>query len=149
MASASSPQAPLFRTTLFFGPEPMAGVDGAVRCVFNVKKRSWKSGIQVDVHLAGRDLEHAKAVLGYEPWARRAVAAAPPDERDAYRQRAVDLLAQKLCAVKLELALDAGVPQENHVLGGEELVRELEQALPEQETAIKKWILAELDIASS
>ncbi len=120
-----------------------------MHCVFNVKKRSWKNGIQVDVQLAGLDLDRAKALLEFEPWAQGAVASAPPDEREAYRQRAGDLLAQKLCAVKLELALEAGVPQVNHVLGRDQLVVEFEAALPGQVTAIKEWIVAELDIGSS
>jgi hypothetical protein len=149
MASASGPQTPLFRTTLFFGPEPVAGADGTMRCVFNVKKRSWKCGIQVEVRLAERDLDRSKTVLGYEPWAQGALTATPADDRDTYRRRAADLLAQKLCAVKLDLALEAGVAQENQVLDPDQLVGEFDAAVPSQEAAIKNWILAELDIEAS
>lgn len=146
MALSSSPHAPLFRTTLFFGPEPVAERPGAVRCVFNVKKRSWKSGIQVDVRLRGCDVARAKDVIAYEAWVDAVLAARPPGERDDYRQRADDLLIQTLCARKLELALEAGAPQDNHVLGSEQFVTEFEQMLPNSVTEIKEWVLAELDV---
>jgi hypothetical protein len=146
MSSPSLPHTPLFRTTLFFGPEPLAESSGTVRCVFNVKKRSWKSGIQVDVRLCGREVDRAKAVMGYDSWVERALASTSPDERESYRTRAADLLAQKLCAVKLDLALEAGVPQENHVLDSEQYVREFDRTLPKSATEIKEWILTELDV---
>src|SRR5437870_11999365 len=49
-----------FRITFFFGPEEAPDRPGVVRCVFNVKKRSWKGGVQVTVELAGAELERIR-----------------------------------------------------------------------------------------
>ena len=39
----------LFRVTLFVGPQPVEGKPFTQSTVYNVKKRSWKGGIQVAV----------------------------------------------------------------------------------------------------
>ena len=146
MAFPSSPQTPLFRTTLFFGPEPVAGASGLVRCVFNVKKRSWKSGIQVEVRLPEEAIDRARASLGYEPWVEGLLTTVPSEEREGYRQRAGDLLAQQLCSLTLELALAGGLPQENQLLDSTHVVQELEASIPSRVGEIREWMLAELDL---
>ena len=147
MASASSPQQPLFRTTLFFGPEPVPGPSGLVRCVFNVKKRSWKSGIQVEVRLLEGAIDRARAALGYESWVEGLLAAVPSDERERYRQRAEELLAQRLCGLTLELALGGGLPQENQLLDGVHLAPQLEASISDRVGEIREWVQAELDLS--
>ena len=49
-----------FRITFFFGPEAAPDRPGVVRCVFNVKKRSWKGGVQVTVELEAAQLERIR-----------------------------------------------------------------------------------------
>src|SRR6266705_5247993 len=49
-----------FRITFFFGPEAAPDRPGVVRCVFNVKKRSWKGGVQVTVELASAQFERIR-----------------------------------------------------------------------------------------
>src|SRR5437879_10804655 len=49
-----------FRITFFFGPEEAPDRPVVVRCVFNVKKRSWKGGVQVTVELAAAQLERIR-----------------------------------------------------------------------------------------
>src|ERR1700745_3346567 len=49
-----------FRITFFFGPEEVPDRPGVVRCVFNVKKRGWKGGVQVTVELGERQLERIR-----------------------------------------------------------------------------------------
>jgi len=53
-----------------------------------------------------------------------------------------------LCALKLDIALEAGIQQENGCLAGDALVRELDHALSERMERIKSQILTELDLAS-
>ena len=146
MAFPSSPQTPLFRTTLFFGPEPVAGASGLVRCVFNVKKRSWKSGIQVEVRLPEGAIDQVGATLGYEAWVEGLLAAVPAEDHALYRQRAGELLAQRLCGLMLELALDDGLPQENQLLDGARLAHKLEASIPDRAGEIREWVLTELDL---
>ncbi len=147
MSFPSSPQPPLFRTTLFFGPEPVVGLSGLVRCVFNVKKRSWKSGIQVEVQLPEGTIDRARAALGYEAWVDDLLAAVPLEERPLYRQRAGELLAQRLCGLTLELALDDGLPQESQLLDGVRLAPQLEGSIPDRVGEIREWVQAELDLS--
>src|SRR6266852_7114518 len=49
-----------FRITFFFGPEVAPDRPGVLRCVFNVKKRSWKGGVQVTVELGELQLERLR-----------------------------------------------------------------------------------------
>ena len=52
MTSERAPELSSYRVTLFFGPESVEGESDVLACVFNVKKRSWKAGIQVSVEIA-------------------------------------------------------------------------------------------------
>ena len=47
MSLLTPPTAPQYRVTLFYGPDLAPGDHSRLHCVFNVKKRSWKAGIQV------------------------------------------------------------------------------------------------------
>jgi len=49
MAVERAPEPSQFRVALFVGPQPVEGKPFTSSCVFNVKKRSWKGGIQVAV----------------------------------------------------------------------------------------------------
>ena len=68
MSLLSPPQIPLFRITLFYGPETFAGVSEAMHCVFNVKKRSWKGGVQVDIVVGRSQIQRLENSLGFQSW---------------------------------------------------------------------------------
>lgn len=147
MASLSSPPPPQYRVTLFYGPEPVEAQPTRMACVFNVKKRSWKGGVQVAVELDEAQIARARQAADFEAWLAAMLAGVPAEEREDYASRAQDLFVQGLCAAKLELAL-GGLQQDNASLGADMLAHELEQAVPGQCDRIKAQILAELDLPS-
>ena len=148
MASVPVPELPQYRVTLFFGPEPVKARPSRVCCVFNVKKRSWKGGVQIAVELEEDQLACAGQTIGFEAWLNKLLDGFSKDERENYQSRAHDLFVQGLCALKLDLALEAGIRQENGCLAGDALVTELDHALSERMERIKSQILTELDLAS-
>lgn len=147
MASVPTPELPQYRVTLFFGPEPLKATPSRVCCVFNVKKRSWKGGVQIVVELEEDQLARARQTIGFEGWLNKVVDGLPEGERDDYQSRAHDLLVQGLCALKLDLAIDVGIRQENGCIAGDALVKELDQAVSDQRARIQSQILTELDLA--
>lgn len=141
------PPTPLYRISLFFGPEPVEQAVGTWHCVFNVKKRSWKAGIQVAVHLTQETIAAARtqthldtplAVLGTE---------VPKDERETTLARAEELYVVELARLILHAALDRGLPQENNIIEAtayEDLLRGLS---PADGTQILQHICEELDLS--
>ncbi|MGH7251070.1 MAG: hypothetical protein ACREIK_04370 [Nitrospiraceae bacterium] len=148
MSPVSTPQLPPYRITLFYGPEPVAGHPSRVSCVFNVKKRSWKAGVQVVIELDERQLAHARRVSGFEVWLQEVLTAVPEADRAGYEGRAGDLFVQGVCALKLALAIEAGIRQENQSIRAEALARELADEVLEQAKRLKSQVLAELDLAA-
>jgi hypothetical protein len=57
MTIEHAPEFSQFRVTLFVGPQPVEGRPFTSSCVFNVKKRSWKGGIQVAVVITQSQIE--------------------------------------------------------------------------------------------
>lgn len=149
MPSTPTPQAPLYRITLFYGPEPVKGRPSCLSCVFNVKKRSWKGGVQVAVEVGESQLGRARRAVGFEGWLKGVLADLSEDERPYYESRAGDLLVQAVCAMKLDLAIEGGLRQENASIGNETLVGELDQAVPAQADRIRTAILTELDLTGT
>lgn len=143
------PDLPPYRITLFYGPEPVETLPSRRACVFNVKKRSWKGGVQVAVELDEAQAARARQVLDFDPWLRKALASIAAEERPAYESRAQDLLIQGLCALKLDLAIAAGIQQENGLVSAEAFVSELDRAVAAQADRITAQILAELDIPNN
>ncbi len=135
-----------YRVTFFFGPEPDAQHPERLSCVFNVKKRSWKGGVQVAVEINLEQLDRARRALGWSAWLHHVLTGVPEDEREGYRARAEDLLAQALCACKLDLRLQAGLAQENQRIRAESWSRELDRAVVAHQAVIKSHILTELDL---
>jgi hypothetical protein len=146
MSFFPSPQPPQYRVTLFFGPEPVEGHHSRVSCVFNVKKRSWKGGVQVAVEIEERQLTRGRQAIGFESWLKAALSDVPESERGDYESRAQDLFAQAICSLKLDLAIEAGVPQENQTIQADTLAGEVDRAVPNQANRIKAYICAELDL---
>ena len=147
MSSVPIPELPQYRVTFFFGPEPVKARPSRLCCVFNVKKRSWKGGVQIAVELEEDQLASARQTIGFEAWLKMVLAGIPAGDRHDYQSRAQDLLVQGLCALKLNLALEAGIRQENGCLAGNALVRELDRTVSERMERIKSQILTELDLA--
>ena len=149
MSPAPVPQNPPYRITLFFGPEPVVGHPSRATCVFNVKKRSWKGGVQVAVEMEEEQLTRARQAIGFDPWLKAALSDVPEAERDHYESRARDHFVQAMCSLKLELAIKAGLPQENQTIQADALAGEVDRALLPQADRIKAQILAELDIPNN
>lgn len=148
MASPLPPEAPPYRITLFYGPEQVEGQPARLHCVFNVKKRSWKGGVQVSVELDRTQVARARQVADFDAWLRSVLVGVDVGEREDYAARAQDLFVQTVCAVKLDLALGS-LQQENATLGSDVLAAELAQALPRQVERIKAQMLTELDLPAA
>ncbi|MGH7260247.1 MAG: hypothetical protein ACREI9_06155 [Nitrospiraceae bacterium] len=149
MASSpqSAPELPQYRITFFYGPEPVEDRPGCLCCTFNVKKRSWKGGVQIAVEINEREVARAQEAIGFEPWLQRILATLLDAERADYDSRARDLFAQHLCWLKLDLAIEAGLQQENRRIAAEAFVRELDAAAPAHKDRLLAAILSELDVA--
>lgn len=135
-----------YRITFFFGPEPVPGQSTHVSCLFNVKKRSWKGGIQVAVEVSHEQIARARQTLAFSDQLTKALAGVPSDERVSFRERADDLLVQAVCGCKLESALASGLIQENQRILVDRFGDQLEHVLTDNRTAILSHILRELDL---
>jgi len=146
MSSVPIPQIPQYRVTLFYGPEAVEHCPSRLRCVFNVKKRSWKGGVQVAVEVEESQVALAGQSSGFDAWLTAALGKAPRSEQGVDARRARELFVQSLCSLKLDLALEAGIPQENRCLTGEQFVRELNRAVSEQADRLRSYVSTELDL---
>jgi hypothetical protein len=146
MALDTPPDASPYRVTLFFGPEPVDGDSTAQSCVFNVKKRSWKAGIQVSVDIATDQLAALQETIRQTAPITRALEQLSEQDRTDAAARIPDLAAQAIAWCKLDLRLAIGLPQENQRLPGNELVAELNQAVPTRQAYVVTYILTELDL---
>lgn len=135
-----------YRVTLFFGPETVEEREGTHYCVFNVKKRSWKAGIQITVEMKQADITALQEALQLAEGLSKALASLPEPEQADYRARVPDLFAQAIAWCKLDLQLERGVPQENQRIGSTELVQELQQAAQARREYVVAYILNELDL---
>ena len=149
MSSAPPPQTPPYRITLFYGPESVENSADRVHCVFNVKKRSWKAGTQVVVEVDQAQLTSIAMAIGLESWAKTALVSLPVEERREAESRIPDLLAQVVCNIKLDLAIEEGIPQENLTIGAERFTKELEHAVVRERQRITEYIRTELDLPES
>ena len=150
MASSSqpAPDVPPYRITFFYGPEPVGDRPGLLCCTFNVKKRSWKGGVQIAVEVEERQVARARDTTEFEAWLRRLLATLLDAERADYESRAHDLFVQHLCRLKLGLAIEAGLQQENSRVGADAFAKELDAAVPAHRDRLLSNILAELDVSA-
>lgn len=147
MPLESPPESSAYRVTLFFGPEPVHERPDAVACVFNVKKRSWKAGIQVSVEIGKSQLSAIERSLQLTNRLSHALGPLDPEQRVEYETRVPDLLAQAVSWCKLDLRLHSGLTQENQRLASDELDAELNQAVLARKEYVLSYILTELDLA--
>lgn len=146
MSDLASPKVPPYRMTLFYGPEQDESDSDVLYCVFNVKKRSWKGGVQVVVEMAQTQMKrfHKRFVL--DQWLLASLVHLPDSEQEDYLDRGQDIFVQQVCLVKLQLAIEVGIKQENSRVPKDFLMAELEEALERDEEMVKGEILQELDI---
>ncbi|MCP9455695.1 MAG: hypothetical protein NNA18_06280 [Nitrospira sp.] len=136
-----------YRVTLFVGPEPVQGTTTVVACVFNVKKRSWKAGIQVVVEIACEQVARLQQVLQPMDRLTRSLLAFDPAARSAYAQRIEELFVQAIAWCKLALRIERGLSQENQRIAATDLVVDVDRMVVARQTDIVAYILAELDLA--
>ncbi len=146
MSSPTPPPVPPYRVSLFYGPEQVEEGRPIFRCIFNVKKRSWKSGIQVSVQVTETQVAQVRQSVAFESWLRGVLAALPEEERAEHEARAHDAFIQALCALKLDLAIEAGLSQEHRSFGIGEFVDALSRAVAERADRLKAQVLTELDL---
>ncbi|WP_447970086.1 hypothetical protein [Nitrospira sp. M1] len=146
MSTHSSPRVPPYRITLFYGPEYLEGSPQIIQCIFNVKKRSWKGGVQIVVDVEQSQYTRVGASVQFDEWLEGIVAQLPEDFRSESKERAKDLFAQQVCLMKLQQAIQQGIKQENSTLEHEMLVEELDTATTQAAEQIKNQVLTELDV---
>src|SRR6266487_1537554 len=110
-----------FRITFFYGPDNVPDRLNAVMCVFNVKKRSWKGGVQVVVELAQAQLEQLRERGLLSELMEMIRAKVEAETFDEYEQRARELFTQQVCRNKLDLAIATGINQENQTIAADAL----------------------------
>jgi hypothetical protein len=140
---------PAFRVTFFFGPEPVEKKAETVACVFNVKKRSWKAGIQVAVELGTSQLAALRRTIELNGRLAVSLAAVDPEKVPHYQERVGDVFAQVLCRCKLDLRLRSGLAQENQRVEADELMEELNEEACARTDEILAYVLGELDLVPS
>jgi hypothetical protein len=143
----SAPELPQYRITFFYGPEPVEGRPGLLCCTFNVKKRSWKGGVQIAIEVDERQAAKARDTVGFEEWLARILSTLLDGERADFESRARDLFVQHLCALKLDLAIGSGLRQENGRVTAEAFTKELDAAVPQRKDRLISHVLAELDLS--
>ncbi|MCE3223578.1 MAG: hypothetical protein K0S58_1758 [Nitrospira sp.] len=146
MTNSSSSDVTQYRVTFFFGPEAIDDRPDHMRCVFNVKKRSWKGGVQVAVDVAQDHLRRARDRMDYQAWLGQLLQRVKPTDHEAVTRRADDLFIQAFCSCALTLALRIGVEQENQAIAAESFRVELDRIIDEQPAQLTQQIRLELDL---
>jgi hypothetical protein len=146
MAIERAPEPSPFRVTLFVGPQPVEGKPFTSSCVFNVKKRSWKGGIQVAVVLTQSQIDTLSADVDLSPWLAAALVDLADEDRLAYQKRAHELFIQAVCWCKLDLTLQSGIAQENQCLGDEIWNTAIREDVITRRNFITSYVASELDL---
>ena len=146
MAIEHAPEPSQFRLTLFVGPQPVKGRPFTYSCVFNVKKRSWKGGIQVDVAISQNQIDRISTDVDFSSGLARALTDLPDDDRSTYQERAWELFIQAVCWCKLDLALQSGITQENQCLAEDTWTAEVRDSVNSRTNFIRSYIVSELDL---
>lgn len=146
MAVEHAPEPSQFRVTLFVGPQSVEERSFTYSCVFNVKKRSWKGGIQVAVVLTQHHIDQLSAAIDFPRWLALALVDLADEERLSHQERARELFIQAVCWCKLDLALQAGITQENQCLSDSTGIAELRDAVINRTHFITSYVAAELDL---
>ena len=146
MAVESATEPSQFRVTLFVGPQPVEGKPFTFSCVFNVKKRSWKGGIQVDVAITQRQIDVLSTDVDFSHWLAQALVDLSDEDRLSHQGRARELFIQAVCWCKLDLALQSGITQENQFFSDEAWIAEVRDTVIKRTNFITSYIASELDL---
>ena len=146
MAVELAPEPSQFRVTLFVGPLPVEGKPYASSCTFNVKKRSWKGGIQVAVVITESQIEMLSVGIDFSRWLAQALNGLSDEDRLSHQERAHELFIQAVCWCKLDLALQAGITQENQCLADETWTAEVRDTVIKRTNFVTSYIASELDL---
>ena len=147
MIAQSTRDALAYRVTFFFGPEVVDEKSDTLVCVFNVKKRSWKAGIQVAVEIDDRQLSVLRQKIQLADRVAKSLLVVDPHELPNYQDRIADVFVQAVCWYKLQLRLLAGIVQENQRILADDLLVELEHDVSNRSDGLIAYILSELDLA--
>ena len=146
MAVERAPEASQFRVTLFVGPQPVKGSPFTFSCVFNVKKRSWKGGIQVAVAITQSQIDALSTDVAFTRWLAHALIDLSEEDRPSHQERAHELFIQAICWCKLDLALRSGITQENQCLADDTWVTEIRHTVVSRTNFIMSYIASELNL---
>jgi hypothetical protein len=146
MSVAPGPEPSQFRVTLFVGPQPVEGRSFTFSCVFNVKKRSWKGGIQVAVVMTQSQIDSLSDSLDFSRWLALALIDLSDEDRPSYEQRASELFVQAVCWCRLDLALQSGIAQENQCLADDTGIAGVRETVIKRRDFITSYITSELDL---
>jgi hypothetical protein len=146
MAVNHAPETSQFRVTLFVGPQPMKGSPFTSCCVFNVKKRSWKGGVQVAVAITQSQIGVLSTLVEFPQWLAQALIDVPDEDRLSHQERAHELFIQSVCWCKLDLALQAGITQENQCLTDDTWITEIRQTIVSRSNFIMTYVASELNL---
>ena len=146
MAVEHAPEPSQFRVTLFVGPQPVKGRPFTSSCVFNVKKRSWKGGIQVAVAITQSQIDRLSTDVDFSRWLAQALIDLSDEDRPSYQERAHELFIQAVCWCKLDLALQSGITQENQCLADDTWTSEVRDTVIKRTSFITSYIASELDL---
>jgi hypothetical protein len=103
--------------------------------------------VQIAVEVEERQVARTRDTIGFEAWLKRILSTLLDAERSDYDSRARDLFTQHLCALKLDLAIGAGLQQKNSRVPAGAFNKELDAAVPAHKDRLLSNILAELDLA--
>jgi hypothetical protein len=146
MAVEHAPELSQFRVTLFVGPQPVEERPFTYSCVFSVKKRSWKGGVQVAVVLTQSDIDHLSTNIDFPRWLTLALVDLAEGDRLSYQERALELFIEAVCWCKLDLALQAGITQKNQCLSDDTEIADVRNAVINRRNFITSYVAAELDL---
>ena len=135
-----------FRVTFFFGPDNVPGRPDVLECVFNVKKRSWKGGVQIGVELTEDQLKPLREDGQLDELIEMIRAKVEPEDFIGYERRARDLFVQQVCWTKLDLAIASGMTQDNQTIVADLWKEELQRQVLLRRDGIRQAILTELDL---
>jgi hypothetical protein len=146
MAVEHAPEPSQFRVTLFVGPQPVEGRPFTTSCIFNVKKRSWKGGIQVAVDITQSQIDTLSTDVDFSRWSGQALIDLSDEDRPSHEERAHELFIQAVCWCKLDLVLQSGITQENQCLADDTWIAEVRDTVIRRTNFITSYIASELDL---
>jgi hypothetical protein len=146
MTVEHAPELSQFRVTLFVGPQPVEGRPFTSSCVFNVKKRSWKGGIQVAVVITQNQIDTLNTDINFSRWLAQAFIDLRDEDRRSRQERAHELFIQAVCWCKLDVALQCGITQENQCLPDETWTDEVRHSVITRTNFITAYVASELDL---